>query len=165
MPSRLAICFTKKHTLPHTAFFTDAPPFVYLAPVVLPGAYPAPFPPRMTRAMSRITPYFARHAALPTYTLSPYCVAHCFARFDTPIQFARCVVPLRPIHTLCVARRAVRLIYARRLYRPALRSVHVRKCKIYSPAVMRLIRPSAKFNRELRRKNQEPSKAPIKFYA
>ncbi len=141
MPSRLAICFTKKHTLPHTAFFTDAPPFVYLAPVVLPGAYPAPFPPRMTRAMSRITPYFARHAALPTYTLSPYCVAHCFARFDTPIQFARCVVPLRPIHTLCVARRAVRLIYARCLYRPAPRSARyaLRKRKFTRSLFMRLV--------------------------
>jgi len=43
-----------------------------------------------------------------------------------------------------------------------LRSVHVRKRKIYSLPIRR-IRPSAKFNRELRRKEHEPSKAPDKI--
>ena len=56
-----------------------------------------------------------------------------------------------------------------RLYRlvPCFARYNVRKRKIYSPAVMRRIRPSAKFNREPFHKKQEPSKAerPIKFYA
>ena len=43
-----------------------------------------------------------------------------------------------------------------------LRSVYVRKRKIYSLPIQR-IRPSAKFNRELRRKEHEPSKAPDKI--
>ena len=44
-----------------------------------------------------------------------------------------------------------------------LRSVYVRKRKFTHSLFMRRIRPSAKFNRELRHKNQEPSKAPDKI--
>jgi len=43
-----------------------------------------------------------------------------------------------------------------------LRSVYVRKRKIYSLPIQR-IRPNAKFNREPCRKKQEPSKAPDKI--
>lgn len=92
-------------------------------------------------------------------------MAHCFARFDTPTQFARYVVPLRPIYTLCVARRAI--LSARRTVfidrRPA-RRMYV-SAKFARSLFMRRIRPSAKFNREPCRKKQEPSKAehPINF--
>ena len=54
---------------------------------------------------------------------------------------------------------------ARCLYRPAPRSARyaLLKRKFTPRCVMRRIRPSAKFNRELRRKNQKPSKASDKI--
>ncbi len=73
------------------------------------------------------------------------------SRFVRYIPYASPDVPFYPHGALSLSTGAL------------LRSVNVRKRKIYSLVVMRHIHSNAKFNREPCRKKQEPSKAPDKI--